>query len=59
MKKALATCLLLASHAALAHPGHGEPGWFHLHALDIALVVLGLASLSACIMALAKRRARP
>ena len=35
--------LLLAGETASAHPGHGAPGWFHAHAEDVALVVLGLA----------------
>jgi hypothetical protein len=40
---ALFLALLLAAAEALAHPGHGEPGWLHRHA-DV-LTDLGMAGL--------------
>ena len=41
MHKAFAL-LLLASGNAIAHPGHGLPGWIHPHVADYALVGLGI-----------------
>ncbi|MGQ0652494.1 MAG: hypothetical protein ACT4P4_09540 [Betaproteobacteria bacterium] len=42
--KTLLTALLLLPAFALAHPGHGKPGFIHDHALeDLALVLLGVA----------------
>ena len=40
MKKILPLALLAANTVALAHPGHGKPGFDHDHTLaDLALVV--------------------
>ena len=40
MKKILTTAFLAASSAALAHPGHGKPGFDHEHTLaDLAVVL--------------------
>ena len=40
MKKILSSALLAASTVALAHPGHGKPGFDHEHTLgDLALVL--------------------
>jgi len=35
MKTATTAALVLASTSAAAHPGHGQPGWFHKHADDL------------------------
>ena len=47
----LATAALsLATTAAAAHPGHGQPGWFHRHAddlIEVALIAI------ACLVAVA------
>jgi hypothetical protein len=43
MKPLLAAFLFLATNA-LAHPGHGRPGWLHFHEFsDGLLIVIGLA----------------
>ena len=43
MTKLLSAFLLLPTFA-LAHPGHGKPGFIHEHNLeDLVLVLLGLA----------------
>jgi hypothetical protein len=40
MKKILPIAFLATSSAALAHPGHGKPGFDHQHTLaDLALVL--------------------
>ena len=40
MKTILALLLLAASSVALAHPGHGKPGFDHDHTLaDLALML--------------------
>jgi hypothetical protein len=40
MKKNLTVAFLAASPAALAHPGHGKPGFDHEHTLaDLAVVL--------------------
>jgi hypothetical protein len=41
MKKSLSV-MLFAPAAALAHPGHGLPGWIHPHVADYALVGFGV-----------------
>jgi hypothetical protein len=41
MKKTTSLALLAASSSALAHPGHGKPGFDHEHTLaDLAVVLL-------------------
>ena len=35
MKTPVTLALVLASTTAAAHPGHGQPGWFHAHADDL------------------------
>ena len=41
MKKILSSALLAGSTVALAHPGHGKPGFDHDHTLaDLAVVLL-------------------
>lgn len=57
----LSIVLALASVSALAHPGHGEPGWFHRHEdllVDVALTLLALATLAAGAIAVRRRRRR-
>ena len=46
MKKILALSLCLPG-PALAHPGHGLPGWIHPHAADYALIAFGVFVVSA------------
>jgi hypothetical protein len=41
MKKTIALALLAIHSAALAHPGHGKPGFDHEHTLADVAVVLG------------------
>jgi hypothetical protein len=36
---------LFAPAAALAHPGHGLPGWVHPHVADYALVGFAIFAL--------------
>jgi hypothetical protein len=45
MHKAFAL-LLLVSGNAIAHPGHGMPGWVHPHLADYALIGFGIFVLS-------------
>jgi hypothetical protein len=48
MKTQATLALALVSTTAVAHPGHGQPGWFHKHADDLidAAMILG-----ACLVA--------
>jgi hypothetical protein len=41
--KNLLTSFLLLPAFALAHPGHGKPGWLHDHAEYIVLGALAVA----------------
>ena len=43
MKTLTGFTFLGASSVALAHPGHGLPGWIHPHAADYALLALAIA----------------
>ena len=43
MKNTLLAALFLVSNSALAHPGHGKPGWLHDHAEHIVLGALAVA----------------
>lgn len=47
-RMSLATIVLagLAARPALAHPGHGLPGWLH-HGETLALAALGIGALAA------------
>jgi hypothetical protein len=48
MKKILTLAFLAASQAALAHPGHGKPGFDHEHTLgDLAVVLLIVLAVAA------------
>ena len=47
MKKTTLLSLLAASPAALAHPGHGKPGFDHEHTLADAAVVLFIVLVAA------------
>ena len=47
MKKNLPLAFLAASPAALAHPGHGKPGFDHEHTLADLAVVLFLVLVAA------------
>jgi len=43
MKNFFPVGLFLAATQALAHPGHGKPGFVHDHTLaDLALILFGL-----------------
>lgn len=43
MKRLLPGPILFAVTDALAHPGHGKPGWLHFHEFsDGLLLVVGL-----------------
>jgi hypothetical protein len=49
---------MLSASAALAHPGHGEPGWWHLHGdmlLDGGLILLGIAGVGGLVVLIRRR----
>jgi hypothetical protein len=59
MKRLLSIVALLATHSALAHPGHGKPGIFHHHQIadlfaDAALLFAGVLMLAVLGVALAR-----
>ena len=46
MKSFLPIAFFFSATHALAHPGHGRPGWLHFHEFsDGLLVVIGLVVL--------------
>jgi hypothetical protein len=51
MKRFAASVLPFVSGAALAHPGHGMPGWLHAHAADYALIALAVAVVAGLVIA--------
>ena len=45
MKQLFATGLVFAVNEALAHPGHGRPGFLHFHEFsDGLIIVIGLVA---------------
>ena len=59
MKELLAFVLFAASSAALAHPGHGLPGWIHPHAADYVLLAIAVTwAVAGAVLAAKKLRAR-
>jgi hypothetical protein len=49
---------MLFSGNALAHPGHGMPGWLHPHAGEYGLILLGMAAVAGVVYAVKKIRSR-
>jgi hypothetical protein len=49
MKRTATSALALVPAVAVAHPGHGQPGWFHQHA-DALVEVAVIAA--ACLVAI-------
>jgi hypothetical protein len=58
MKRFVASLvLLLAAAEVLAHPGHGEPGWFHRHAdvlIDLGMIALAVAGVVLAVIGVRK-----
>jgi hypothetical protein len=55
MKKILPLAFLAASQSALAHPGHGKPGFDHEHTLaDLAVVLFLVLAVALAGWALAR-----
>jgi hypothetical protein len=57
----LPALLLLPAAEALAHPGHGQPGWLHQHGellLDAGPLLAAAAALALLALAVKRRLAR-
>ena len=50
MNKSIAVAALLSvTEAALAHPGHGRPGWLHFHEFADGLVIVAALAVAGLI----------